>query len=143
MSKLKGRYEKTYEEEGTVGRGNFGYVHRIKERTTGKLWVSKKIPLDNLSAEQQEGALQEANLLRTMSHPHIVTYRESFIERDTLYIIMEYCQGKLSRGRSQHSYKEMQAERAALSGGSRAELVSADSLCFEVYTRERSSPQRP
>lgn len=99
MPKPKGKYKTCYKEIESIGKGNFGYVYKIQEIATGDLWVSKKIPLEGLSSDQQEGALQEANLLRTMSHPHIVTYRESFIEGDTLYIIMEYCQGEMNRRR--------------------------------------------
>ena len=105
MSKTKGRYERCYEELESIGKGNFGSVYKIKEIKTGELWVSKKIPLGGLPSKEQDGSLQEANLLRTMSHPHVVTYRESFIEGDTLFIIMEYCEGKINRRRPEYSHK--------------------------------------
>ena len=36
----------------------------------------------------------EAELLRNLSHPNIVTYVESFIDNGFLIIIMEYCELK-------------------------------------------------
>ena len=99
MTEQKSRYESNYVEREVIGRGNFGSVHLVEEIETGHLWVSKKVPLSSLSSEDQTNALQEANLLRTLEHPHIVQYHESFIEKDTLIIIMEYCEGKLRRRR--------------------------------------------
>ena len=100
MSAKFRRFDEMYIEKKIVGRGNFGYVHLVEEINTGQLWVSKKIPLSALKEDEQKNALQEANLLKTLTHPHIVQYKDSFIEDNTLVIIMEYCAGELNRGRS-------------------------------------------
>lgn len=92
IDKLK-YFSELYIEKKIIGRGNFGYVHLVEEIQTGKLWVSKKIPLSALKEDEQKNALQEANLLKTLAHPHIVQYKDSFIEENTLVIIMEYCEG--------------------------------------------------
>ncbi|CAH1189921.1 Serine/threonine-protein kinase PknD [Paenibacillus plantiphilus] len=36
---------------------------------------------------------QEALLLKEIEHPYIVRYKEHFEENNTLYLVMEYCQG--------------------------------------------------
>lgn len=104
MTERLKHFSEMYIEKKIVGRGNFGYVYLVEELKTGKLWVGKKIPLSALKEDEQRGALQEANLLKTLAHPHIVQYKDSFIEDNTLVIIMEYCEGKLSRGRSRRAY---------------------------------------
>lgn len=36
----------------------------------------------------------EASILKTLDHPNIVGYKESFLGNNSLTIIMEYCEGK-------------------------------------------------
>jgi len=74
-----------------------GQVFLVEHIRTGKRFVSKKIPIRVLGESEQRGALQEANLLKNLKHVHIVEYIESFIENNTLVIIMEYCSGLLIR----------------------------------------------
>jgi serine/threonine protein kinase len=49
----------------------------------------KKIGIHNQSKTEVE---TEAKILSYLTHPHIVTYYDSFIEVNTLYIITEYCE---------------------------------------------------
>lgn len=92
------RYFSEYSELKMIGSGNYGYIYLCRELVSGLKWVSKKIPLAGLTSYQQKSALQEANLLRSLRHPHIVYYRDSFIESGHLIIIMEYCEeGDLAR----------------------------------------------
>ena len=49
--------------------------------------------MGHLPAKEKEAALQEAEVLRQMSHSNIVTCHESFIEGDKLYIVMDYADG--------------------------------------------------
>ncbi len=35
--------------------------------------------------------LNEATIMGKLIHPFIVQYKESFVEQDTLHIVMEYC----------------------------------------------------
>ena len=70
----------------------------VQHRITNEIYVSKRIPLASLGEQEKRGALQEANLLRNLKHPHIVQYIDSFIEDSSLVIIMEHCSGRLTRG---------------------------------------------
>ena len=45
-----------------------------------------------MTEKEQEGAYLEADLLKKLSHPNIVCYKHSFIEKGVLIIIMEYCE---------------------------------------------------
>ncbi len=53
----------------------------------------KIIDVSKLERKQKEEALNEVHVLKAMRHPYIVTYRESFIEKRCLCIVMDYCDG--------------------------------------------------
>jgi NIMA (never in mitosis gene a)-related kinase len=61
---------------------------------TEQLLVAKKIILDKLGEKERLSALREAELLKSLRHPNIVSYVDSFIHDGTLIIIMEHCEGK-------------------------------------------------
>lgn len=46
-----------------------------------------------MKPKHQRESLQEALILRKLTHPNIITYYTSFIETDCLYILMEYAAG--------------------------------------------------
>jgi NIMA (never in mitosis gene a)-related kinase len=79
---------------------SLGQVVLVENVLTNKKYVSKRIPIGILGDSEKRAALQEANLLRNLKHVHIVEYVESFIENNSLVIIMEYCSGLIIRRRS-------------------------------------------
>jgi NIMA (never in mitosis gene a)-related kinase len=48
--------------------------------------------MNYLNPKEKEFSLAEASLLKGLKHPNIVMYKDSFIEKDVLIIIMEYCE---------------------------------------------------
>ncbi len=46
-----------------------------------------------MERKQKEEALNEVHILKAMRHPYVVTYRESFIEKRCLCIVMDYADG--------------------------------------------------
>ncbi|CAD8169382.1 unnamed protein product [Paramecium octaurelia] len=76
-----------------LGKGSFGVVYKVKSTYDGLIYVLKKINLTHLKPKQQAEALKEAQLLRTLKHPNIISYYVSFIEQDNLCIVMEYAEG--------------------------------------------------
>ncbi|CAD8104345.1 unnamed protein product [Paramecium sonneborni] len=76
-----------------LGKGSFGVVYKVKSTQDGLIYVLKKINLTHLKPKHQAEALKEAQLLRKLKHPNIITYYVSFIEQDNLCIIMEYAEG--------------------------------------------------
>jgi len=71
----------------------------VENILNGNQYVSKKIPIGILGEGEKKSALQEANLLKSLKHAHIVEHIESYIENNNLVIIMEYCTGVLTRRR--------------------------------------------
>lgn len=71
-----------------------GSATLVQPRSNPSLhYVAKKILLDKLQEKERIGALQEADLLKSLRHPNIVSYIDSYIEDGVLIIIMEYCEG--------------------------------------------------
>lgn len=51
------------------------------------------IDVSKMDRKQKEEALNEVYVLKFMRHPYIVTYRESFMEKKFLCIVMDYADG--------------------------------------------------
>jgi serine/threonine protein kinase len=49
--------------------------------------------MKHMKTQYQLEALQEVQILRTLSHPNIIKYYSSFFEHESLYILMEYAAG--------------------------------------------------
>ena len=83
-----------YEEVKALGKGSFGAVFLMRERTTRRSWVMKKIKLPRDKRERQ-AAFQEAKLLQQLRHPHICSYHDSFVDKPTnqLCVVMTFCPG--------------------------------------------------
>ena len=92
-------YDDEFEELRCIGRGNFGAAFLVKHKNpppgiSEQYFIAKKIVLGQLTVREQEQALLEAQLLRGLNHVNIVSYRCSFIDKEVLIIIMEFCESK-------------------------------------------------
>ena len=68
----------------------------------------KRIGLQGLAPKERKSAFQEVKLLRDLQHPHICSYRDSFVHRPTnqLCLVMTYCEGGDLHKRVQKIKKE-------------------------------------
>ncbi|KAK5934253.1 hypothetical protein CgunFtcFv8_014667 [Champsocephalus gunnari] len=90
-----------------VGKGSYGEVNLVKNKTDRKQYVIKKLNLTTSSKRERRSAEQEAQLLSQLRHPNIVTYRESWEGDDCqLYIAMGFCEG----GDLYHRLKQQKGE---------------------------------
>ncbi|KAB5576685.1 hypothetical protein PHYPO_G00200690 [Pangasianodon hypophthalmus] len=79
---------------GQVGEGAFGKALLVREKAgSGRRCVVKQVGVSRMSPRDREAAKKEVTLLSKMKHPNIVAFFQSFHERNTLYIVMEYCDG--------------------------------------------------
>mmetsp|Transcript_289 Transcript_289/g.525 ORF Transcript_289/g.525 Transcript_289/m.525 type:complete len:776 (-) Transcript_289:11-2338(-) len=93
-----------------VGAGSYGSVFVVKAKRDGKKYVMKRIPLKDMSAKEKKAAKQEVALLQTLQHPHIVAYKDSFLDNNDkdLCIVMTNCEGgDLSSKIKKHRYKKI------------------------------------
>ena len=79
-------FKDQYDEVSIIGKGQFGSATLVWDKSTGHQYISKKIILAGLDDREKEGAYQEANLLKHLRHPNIVSYVSSLIEKNVLYI---------------------------------------------------------
>lgn len=82
-----------YEIGRELGTGSYGKVVLAKNKRNGEQVAMKQIQMANLPQVAREKTLQEVQLLRSLDHPNIVRLKDSFQDKNVLYIIMEYVDG--------------------------------------------------
>jgi NIMA (never in mitosis gene a)-related kinase len=82
-----------YEKIRIVGRGAYGTVYLCRRRVDNYLVIIKQIPVEEMTKEERQSALNEVTVLSRFKHPNIIRYFESFVEDKALMIAMEYAQG--------------------------------------------------
>ena len=90
----KGSYTKKYERGELIGKGGFGSVFIVKNKTTNVELACKKIAKYKIeSKEDLQTLYKEISLLSKLDHPNISKIYEVYEDEDAVYIIMEYCKG--------------------------------------------------
>ncbi|XP_024120060.1 serine/threonine-protein kinase Nek5 isoform X3 [Oryzias melastigma] len=84
-----------YEVLRQIGEGAFGKAFLVRNKKGGgdAQCVIKQINLKKMSAKERESSKKEVTLLSKMKHPNIVSFISSFLEKGSLYIVMEFCDG--------------------------------------------------
>ncbi len=95
MVETRGNYESKYTEGEKLGQGRFGTVYQVIHKEENKKYVAKKLEFDPQATDLTQ-CLEELDLLISMQHDNIVSYKEYFVhhEQGLLILIMEYCEGK-------------------------------------------------
>ncbi|XP_050184878.1 serine/threonine-protein kinase PAK 3-like [Myiozetetes cayanensis] len=73
-----------------IGQGGFGTVYRAFDAVTGGEVAIKQVKLHQQSKEE---LLKEILVLRDKNHPNIVTYLDSYLVRQELWLVMEHMDG--------------------------------------------------
>ncbi|KOB61520.1 hypothetical protein PFHG_03252 [Plasmodium falciparum HB3] len=81
-----------YEKIRDIGKGNYGNTILVRDRKNDH-YVMKIINISQMSQKEKRQCLKEVELLSKLNHPFIVKYIESYIEGDTLRIVMKHCKG--------------------------------------------------
>jgi serine/threonine protein kinase len=76
-----------------LGQGSFGRVYLMKHKKTCRLLCTKIIKLKDMPEKEKQACRTEVQLMKTLTHPNIVGYHDSFLYRNCLCITMEYCDG--------------------------------------------------
>ena len=72
-----------------IGTGSMGCARLVHTRD-GKTLVCKEINVNGMSEKDRAEAVQEAEVLRQLQHPNIISMYEAFTEGASLCIIMEF-----------------------------------------------------
>lgn len=76
---------------------SFRTVHLCCRVSDKKLAIIKQIPVEQMTKEERQAALNEVKVLSMLHHPNIIEYYENFLEDKALMIVMEYAQGRSNR----------------------------------------------
>ena len=74
-------------------------VHLCQRLADKKMIIIKQIPVEQMTKEERQAALNEVKVLSMLSHPNIIQYYENFLEDKALMIVMEYAQGNQNNPR--------------------------------------------
>lgn len=87
-----------YEVINRIGSGSFGTVFKVRRIQDGNIYVIKNVRISELSKKEQHEAINEVDLLAKMDSPFVVKYLDSFLDKNCLQIVMEFCnKGDLQR----------------------------------------------
>ncbi|GLC43366.1 hypothetical protein PLESTB_001335700 [Pleodorina starrii] len=77
-----------------IGRGGYGEVRLVRQRSTSKILAMKKLrKADMLKQGQVEHVKAERDVLASLHDPFIVKLYYSFLDEEFLYLVMEYLAG--------------------------------------------------
>lgn len=70
-----------------IGQGSYGEVFKCREKSTGRYYAVKVLPLDgDISSVQKEIAI-----LQDCHSENVVEFRGAFVDSESLWIAMEFC----------------------------------------------------
>jgi len=85
------KYKQNYREKEELGRGRFGVVFKVEEKSTGKIFAAKHIK--TRKKEQKQEALEEVKLLKKLSDPHIIHLVTAYEKHGGIIVVLEYLDG--------------------------------------------------
>jgi len=68
-------------------------VFLYKRLADKKMVIIKQIPVEQMTKEERQAAVNEVHILSMLHHPNIIEYYENFLEDQAMMIVMEYAQG--------------------------------------------------
>ena len=81
-----------YEKVQKIGSGTFGMVHLIRRKVDGRYFALKRVPLDKDATDETRAINNEIQVLKSLNHANVVRYWDSFVEKEYMCIVMDYCE---------------------------------------------------
>jgi len=82
-----------YEVLRPLGQGASGVVHVVRDLEDGIDYVMKRIDMSKFERKDVEHAMTEVLVLSNMHHPNVVSHKESWVDGQFLFLVMEYADG--------------------------------------------------
>ncbi|XP_077476262.1 serine/threonine-protein kinase Nek9 [Stigmatopora argus] len=76
-----------------LGRGAFGEATLYRRTEDNSLVVWKEVDLNSLSERERRDVMNEISILSILEHNNIIAYFNHFMDKNTLLIELEYCNG--------------------------------------------------
>ena len=71
---------------------------QVKRKQDSQFYAIKEVNIKKLQPKEREDAVNEIRIMASIKHKNIVRYCDAFLERDNLYIAMEFAEhGDISR----------------------------------------------
>ncbi len=77
---------------GLLGKGGYGSVHLVKEKSTRMQYAVKVVRL-SMGSMMSKIIKSECIILQMMQHPNVVNLKYSFVTGNRLYLVMTYIRG--------------------------------------------------
>jgi len=68
-----------------LGEGAYSSVYKVQRIADSQIYALKKVKMANLSEKEQENALNEVRILASIKSPHIIGYKQAFVESNSLW----------------------------------------------------------
>jgi serine/threonine protein kinase len=72
---------------------SYGEVFKVRRHSDGMEMVLKEVSMVGICEQEEREILNETSCMMQLSHPHIISYFGSFLERGSLHIVMEFASG--------------------------------------------------
>ncbi|PUZ43117.1 hypothetical protein GQ55_9G636600 [Panicum hallii var. hallii] len=82
-----------YRLQRLVGKGSYAKVFCAAHRDTGARVAVKAIDRRRLQKQVHDGILKEREILKSIDHPNILRLLDTIDTTDTMYLVLEYCDG--------------------------------------------------
>jgi serine/threonine protein kinase len=79
-----------YEAIKAIGKGKFAIVYRGRHIDDDSVVAIKRVSVDMMNDKAREKCLKEVRLLKSLDHPNIIRYIDSFLMENSLIIIYEW-----------------------------------------------------
>lgn len=91
-----------------IGSGAFATVYKATNSLTNETFAIKMISKSDMNSRKLESIEREISILRSFSHPNIISIKDFKKTRNNLYLIFEYCSnGDLESYLSKHYIRKM------------------------------------
>ena len=83
-----------YEIIKKLGKGGFGRVLQVKNKSDNKYYALKEIIIKDEMKDKIKDIKKEADILSKFNSKNIFKYYDSYLDKNKFYILMEYCDGR-------------------------------------------------
>ena len=83
---------RNYQKIRSLGKGSFGQAWLVLSKSDRSRYVAK-VMQEFQTEEERADCFKEAQVLRSLKHPNIVRYVDSFAENEKFHIVMEFVDG--------------------------------------------------
>lgn len=71
--------------------GAYGSAYLVESLINNKLWVIKRVDMNDMCIEERTKARDEARILEVLNHPNIIRFKDVFKDKKlNLNVVMEY-----------------------------------------------------